>query len=167
MAADDTILKRIEERLTRLEGVISQGGGPGSFTQPGGAVVDPPPWGGGFVSDPAPWPGYVPPWRYPFPFPHPIADPAPWGGQYGGGWRYPIPNPIADPAPFPFLSNLQATLAARRINVGPIGDPPPIDIGRFTIAQLESSLHTINAERARLDAMESMVKSRIADLKKG
>lgn len=168
MAADDTILKRIEERLTRLEGVLSQGGGPGSFTQPGGTVVDPPPWGGGIVSDPAPWPGshYYPyPWR-PFPFPNPIADPAPWGGYggyHGGGWRVPIPNPIADPAPYPFL---QGALA-RRINIGPIGDPPPIDIGRFTIAQLESSLHTINAERARLDAMESMVKSRIAELKKG
>lgn len=170
MAADDTILKRIEERLTRLEGILSQGGGAGSFPQqPGGAVVDPAPWGGGTVSDPAPWPGYFPPWRYPYPFPHPIADPAPWGGQYGGGgggWRY--PNPIADPAPFPFLSQLQgAQAAARRINIGPIGDPPPIDIGRFTIAQLESSLHTINAERARLDSMESMVKSRIAELKKG
>jgi hypothetical protein len=165
MAADDTILKRIEERLTRLEGVLSQGGGPGSFGQPGGTVVDPPPWGGGIVSDPAPWPGghYYPfPWR-PFPFPNPIADPAPWGGgQYGGGWR--IPNPIADPAPYPFF---QASLAARRINVGPIGDPPPIDIGRFTISQLEASLHTINAERARLDSMESMVKHRIAELKKG
>jgi hypothetical protein len=144
MAADDTILKRIEERLTRLEGVLSQGGGPGSFPQPGGAVVDPPPWGG-TVSDPAPWPGYFPPWRYPFPFPHPIAD----------------------PAPFPFLSQMQGAMAARRFNIGPIGDPPPIDIGRFTVAQLESSLHTINAERARLDSMESMVKSRIAELKKG
>jgi len=165
MAADDTILKRIEERLTRLEGIFTQGGGAGS-SQPGGAVVDPPPWGGGPVSDPAPWPVYCPPWqRYPYPFPHPIADPAPWGGQYGGGWRY--PNPIADPAPFPFQSQLQGAMAARRFNIGPIGDPPPIDIGRFTISQLESSLHTINAERARLDSMESMVKGRIAELKKG
>ena len=172
MAADDTILKRIEERLTRLEATLSQGG-PGSFGSPGGAVVDPPPWGGGggTVSDPAPWPGghypYYPfPWR-PFPFPHPIADPAPWGGQFGGqfgGWRYPTPNPIADPAPNPFF---QGSMSARRLNFGPIGDPPPIDIGRFTISQLESSLHTINAERARLDAMESMVKGRIAELKKG
>jgi hypothetical protein len=165
MAADDTILKRIEERLTRLEGILSQGG-PGSFTPPGGAVVDPAPWGG-TVSDPAPWPGYGPPWRFPFPFHHPIADPAPWASQYGGGWRFPTPHPIADPAPYPYLPQLQAALAARRINIGPIGDPPPIDIGRFTIAQLESSLHTISAERARLDSMESMVKSRIAELKKG
>ena len=167
MAADDTILKRIEERLTRLEATLSQGG-PGSFTAPGGTIVDPPPWGGGTVSDPAPWPGY-PQYPYPWrPFPHPIADPAPWAGHYGGGWRYPIPNPIADPAPYPYLHGAFAQVAtARRIPIGPIGDPAPIDIGRFTISQLESSLHTINAERARLDAMESMVKGRIAELKKG
>jgi len=42
--ADDT-LKRLEERLTRLEAALAQQqtGGGGGFTPPGGAVVDPSP----------------------------------------------------------------------------------------------------------------------------
>src|SRR5437016_8669286 len=47
MATEDS-LKRIEERLTRLEAALTQqAGAPGGFTPPGGAVVDPAPWGGG------------------------------------------------------------------------------------------------------------------------
>jgi hypothetical protein len=49
MATEDS-LKRIEERLTRLEAALAQQpGGPGGFTPPGGTVVDPPPWAGGCI----------------------------------------------------------------------------------------------------------------------
>src|SRR5215468_9720778 len=156
--ADDAILKRIEERLTRLEASLSQG--VGSFTPPGGTVVDPPPWGGGVVSDPAPWWGRHHHW--PYPFPHPIADPVPFP-------RYPIADPAPYPYAYPYASPYaqQAAFAGRRFPFpGPIGDPPPPDISRLSIAQLEASLHTINAERARLDAMETMVKQRLSELKK-
>jgi hypothetical protein len=39
----------------------------------------------------------------------------------------------------------------------PVGDPAPIDVSRFSAAQLQSSLHSINAEKARLTAMEGLV----------
>jgi len=49
--------------------------------------------------------------------------------------------------------------------IGQIGDPPPIDVSRLTISQLESSLHTINAERARMDSMETMIKQQLDRLR--
>ena len=59
-----------------------------------------------------------------------IVDPAgPWGG--GGGGVIPVHRPV--------------------------GDPAPIDVSRFSAAQLQSSLHSINAEKARLTAMEGLV----------
>jgi len=40
---------------------------------------------------------------------------------------------------------------------GPIGDPAPIDVSRFSAAQLQSSLHSISAEKTRLAAMEGLI----------
>lgn len=39
----------------------------------------------------------------------------------------------------------------------PIGDPAPIDLSRFSAAQLQSSLHSISAEKTRLTAMEGLI----------
>src|SRR4051812_17462484 len=61
--ADDA-LKKFEDRLTRLEAALSQRGGGEAGLPPGGAVVDPAPWGGGGGG-----------WGYPY-WPHPIVDPA-------------------------------------------------------------------------------------------
>src|SRR5262245_13718738 len=88
MAAEDA-LRRIEERLTRLEAAwAQQPAGPGGLTAPGGTVVDPAPWWGGVG------------WTFhPRPFPTPVVDPAPW---WGGAWGHPRwPTPVVDPAPFP------------------------------------------------------------------
>ena len=148
MAADDA-LKRIEERLARLETQLAQGA-------PGGAVVDPPawPWGGWPRPPHRPWPGpivdkaayarvpqvsaVVDPAVY---RPSYIADPAPWPISYAD----PQPSPWALPAALPWVGH-----------VG--GDPPPSDFSRFSVAQLEASLHTIAAEKSRLTAMEGMIK---------
>lgn len=164
--------KILEDRLTRLEEVLSQRGtgtgGTGAAIP--GTVVDPPPWAHHLanlivqqrqispVVDPAPWPWWGGGWRRwpiptpivdPGPFPTPVVDPAPW------------PNPIADPAVF-------ARSAATLGRIGPLGgDPPPPDISRFTAVQLETMLHSINAEKARLDSMEAMVKKQLESLKQG
>lgn len=164
-------LKILEERLTRLEANLQRASGTGAgagggFTAPGGTISDPPPWAAGGwtfiprpspVVDPAPWPyGWGRPrWPNPIadpgPFPTPVVDPAPW------------PNPIADPAVFAQSLAASQSLAAR---IGKIGDPPPIDITRFSVVQLESTLHSIAAERARLDSMEQMVKKQLETAKK-
>lgn len=164
----DDKIKILEERLTRLEAALSQQqSARGGFTTPGGAVVDPAPNPGG--------------WGYPRPFPRPVVDPAPypwWGGGYGPRpWppQYvvdppPYPSFIVDPAPSPNPVFDQSLLTdAVRANFGrfgPVGDPPPIDISRFNASQLESSLHTINSERARLDSMEKLIKQQLDRLKK-
>ncbi len=153
--ADDRI-KILEERLTRLEAALSQQpAARGGFTSPGGTVVDPAPYPGGY--------------GYPRPFPRPVVDPAPWPGSYTHPrwppqWIVdppPYPSYIVDPAPTPnpFFDQSLLTDAVRATfgRVGPIGDPAPIDISRFNVSQLESSLHTINAERARLDSLEKLI----------
>ena len=174
-------MKILEERLTRLEAALTQrasatgtgAGGGGGFTPPGGVV-----------SDPAPWPGN---WQFiPRPIPNPIVDSAPW---WQGGWTRPrwptpvvdpgpFPTPVVDPAPWPnpivdpavlaqqaFFAQ-QANLASRVRGIGTVADPAPPDIGRLNVSQLEATIHSISAERARLDAMESMVKKQIDALKK-
>jgi hypothetical protein len=158
--ADDRI-KVLEERLTRLEGLLSQRPAQGAgTTPPGGIVVDPAPWGGGWVPRP----------RYP----SPVVDPAPW---YGGGWGYPRwPTPVVDPAPWPTpivdpapWGNVfqQPTVSATALGrIGAVGDPPPFDFSRLSVSQLESTLHSINAEKARLDSMETMVKQQLERAKK-
>jgi hypothetical protein len=161
--ADDRI-KILEERLMRLEAAMAQQpAARQGFTSPG-AVVDPPPnpAGWGFprprpVVDPAPWPwwGGHPHW------PPYIVDPAPWPPTTISD-PAPWPNPIVDPAS---IDRVRATAAASFARIGPSVDPPPIDVSRFTASQLESSLHTINAERSRLDSMETMIKQQLENLK--
>lgn len=166
--AEDRV-KLLEERLTRLEAVLTQrpgGAGPGGFTPPGGVIVDPAPWGGGGgyqfyprprprwppIVDPAPWPPYV---SDPAPWPPYVSDPAPWP-----------PGTVSDPAPWGGGVYTDALTARTLGRIGHVGDPPPFDFSRFSVSQLESTLHSINAERARLDSMESMVKKQLEAAKK-
>ena len=140
--ANEDIMKRIEERLTRLEATLSQGPAAGGFTPPGGAVVDPAPWGGAW--------GFHPRW----PFPHPIVDPGP-------------ASPVVDPAPFGGggFGQARAAFGPAFGRIGPIGDPAPPDLSRLSVSQLEASLHTINAEKARLDSMHAMIKQQLDKMK--
>lgn len=160
MATEDT-LKRIEERLTRLESVLTQvpGTGAGGFTPPGGAVVDPAPWPGW----PGGWGGFHPKW--PWPWPHPIVDPGPWPRPVVD--PVPWPHPIADPAPSWQAAALAGMAMPRAAAaMGRVVDPPPPDISRLTAVQLEASLHSIAAEKARLDALETMIKQQLEKGKK-
>lgn len=163
MATDDAV-KQLEARLTRLEAALAQspgGTGTGGFTPPGGAVVDPAPWfQGGF--------GGLGQFR----FPHPIVDPATfaWSRQH---WPTPVvdpapwPTPVVDPAVFAGAMQTRAAAAAALGRIGTTGgDPPPPDVSRFSIAQLEATLHSINAEKARLASMETMVSQQLDKLKK-
>lgn len=196
MAADDT-LKKIEERLTRLEAAQAKAaGGPGAAAVPGGAVVDPAPWGGGGGwGGWGGWPYWPHPVVDPAAFPRPVVDPAvfhrpvvdpavfhrpgpvvdpaafsqravvdpaPWGGGGGwGGWPH-WPHPIVDPA---VMAPHPAAVAQAFSRVGHVGDPPPPDVSRFSIAQLEASLHSINAEKARLTSMETLIKQQLEKAK--
>lgn len=45
------------------------------------------------------------------------------------------------------------------------GDPPVWDFSRFSKAQLEGTLHSLAAERARLDAVETAVKEQLKNAK--
>jgi hypothetical protein len=180
MAGVEDSVKRLEERLTRLEALLTQqqpqaGGGAGGFTPPGGTIVDSAPFAtsgipSGFafqprpVVDPAPWwagywgrPRWPTPVVDPAPFPTPVVDPAPF------------PHTVVDPAPFggvaQFRQAAASSLGTLLGRIGQIGDPAPIDIGRLSVTQLESALHTINAERARLNAMETMIKQQMDKVK--
>lgn len=144
---DEKTIKSLEQRLAQLETAISSITGSART----GPFVDPAPWGTGG------WGGVQ---RWPIPIP---VDPAPWGG--GGGWvgsipRWPIPIPV-DPAPWggSFGS------VPIRPPIGTIGDPPPFDLSNLNLSQLESSLHTINAEKTRLESLEKLVKDQIANRK--
>ena len=160
--ADDAI-KKLEERLTRLESALSQGGAGTQFT-PGGAVVDPAPWGGGGGWG---WPW----WPRPWPWPGPIGDQAPFTAFQRPGavvdpavFHRPVVDPavfhrpgaVVDPAPTQF-----AATAAALGRIGPIGDPPPPDVSRLSAVQLQAALHSIAAERARLDSMENLIKQQL------
>ena len=168
-------MKILEERLTRIEAALTQRqAAPGTGTGGGGGFTLP----GGVVSDPAPWPGN---WQFiPRPIPQPVVDPAPW---WPGGWSRPRwPTPVVDPGPFPMpvvdpapwpnpivdpaVLAQQANLAATLGRIRTVADPAPPDVGRLNVSQLEATMHSISAERARLDAMESMVKKHIETLKK-
>jgi hypothetical protein len=86
-------------------------------------------------------------------FHRPIVDPAAFH------------RPIVDPAVF--AQAPQASAAAATFGrIGQVGDPPPIDVSRFSISQLEASLHSINAEKARLTSMETMINQQLDKLKK-
>jgi hypothetical protein len=163
-------MKILEERLTRIEAALTQRagspgtgtGGGGGFTPPGGVITDPAPWAGQWQfipsramidPDPVPWFQWMRsrwprPVVDPGPFPTPVVDPAPW------------PNPIVDPAVL-----AQANLASMLRNIGKVADPAPPDIGRLNISQLEATIHSIGAERARLDAMEQLVNKQLDALK--
>jgi hypothetical protein len=141
--ADADSIKQLEARLTRLEAALAQQPGGGT----GGTVGTSP----GFISDPAPspWGGF---WRYPH-WPHPIVDPA-------------VFHPVVDPAAFPQVAQTRSA-AASALRFGPTGgDPPPPDFSRFTKSQLEATLHSINAEKARLASMETMINQQLETLKK-
>lgn len=162
--AEDKI-KILEERLTRLEAALTQRpSGTGGFTAPGGVIVDPAPYGGGYGFHPRPWgggygyprwPPYVdpapwPPYVDPAPWPPYVADPAPW------------PGTVSDPAPYGGGAYANAAITARILGrIGHVGDPAPIDFTRLSVSQLESTLHSINAEKARLDSLETMVKKQL------
>lgn len=154
--ADDAI-KKLEERLTRLEAALSQGGAATQFT-PGGAVTDPAPWGGGggwgwgYWPRPWPWPGPI---GDPAAFHRPVVDPAAFYRPVVDPAAFHRPGAVVDPAPTSFAA--AATLG----RIGPIGDPPPPDFSRFSAAQLQASLHSIAAERARLDSMENLIKQHL------
>ena len=96
-------------------------------------------------------------------FPRPIVDPGPYGPPYyGGGYRGGVLGgfgPGVDPAAY------ANSILARVGHVGPIGDPPPPDVSRFSIAQLEGTLHSINAEKARLSSLEALVSKQLEKAK--
>jgi hypothetical protein len=151
MSAEDS-LKKLEERLTRLEAAMAQQQqptGPGGFTPPGGAVVDPAPFPGGR-------------WGY-YRWPHPVVDPGPWPQPVVDpvpSW----PQPVVDPAPRPGFQTAGAATAFGRI--GTVTDPAPPDLSRLSVAQLEAALHSINAEKARLSSMEALVNQHLERAKK-
>ena len=151
---EDDILRKIEARLTRLEATLSQQGA----TPNVGAVVDSVPWpgggwGGGW------WGGGRP---------HPIVDSATFAQQY----RHPTPTivdwgpwgpwgPNVDSATYAGAAPQAFASAFRRPGPGPVIDPPPIDVSRFSVEQLEAALHSINAEKARLNSVETMIRQQL------
>jgi len=177
--ADDR-LKILEERLTRLEARLAQQptstGTGGGFTPPGGVIVDSAPWASSQLQQLQLQ--QLQQQQF-FPRPSPVVDPAPWP-YYPGGWGRPWPTPVVDPLPFPhpvvdpapwrshivdpavFAQSAAASLG----RIGRIADPPPPDLSRLSVQQLEATIHSISAERARLDAMEEMVKKQIETMKK-
>src|SRR4029450_8056503 len=172
--ADDDKLKAFEDRLTRIEALLTQRGAAGgtSFTPPRGVIVGSAPYAAGGapqfrraipspVVDPAPW--ATGGWGRPrWPWHSPVVDPAPWPNYVVDPAPWP-PNYISDPAPWT-QGGVTANPAASTMAfspVGPIGDPAPFDYSTLSLGQLESSLHSINAERARLDSLEATIKQQI------
>ena len=134
--------------MTRVEAALAQlGGRPHPIVDPA-AYASTARWPGPVV-DPTPWPNPI---VDPTPWPYPIVDPVPW------------PRPVVDPAAYATAFQSRAA-AASFGRVGPIGDPPPIDFSRFSIAQLEATLHSVNTEKARLASIETMAKQQLEKLK--
>jgi hypothetical protein len=48
---------------------------------------------------------------------------------------------------------------------GPITDPATIDLGRLSVSQLESALHSVHAEKARLASMETLINQHLERVK--
>ncbi|PYS42223.1 MAG: hypothetical protein DMF71_09690 [Acidobacteria bacterium] len=72
-----------------------------------------------------------------------VSDPAPWP-----------PHIVSDPAPMPgSVFQSQATAARALGRIGQVGDPAPPDFSRLSAAQLEATLHSINAE----DSLHALV----------
>ena len=104
------------------------------------------------------------------------ADPPapPWWGGGWGGYRPPIPRPIGDPAPIDY-SRIYADPGPWPVYGGggyrppvhwPVGDPAPVDYSSLPAEQLESTLHSINAQKARLASIEEQVTAQLAKHKK-
>lgn len=100
----------------------------------------------------------------------PRVDPSPedWIRWFGGGFR--PPGVVVDPAPddlgrYPWPGRWFELVRPPRPPWP--GDPAPIDISRFTRVQLQLSLHSIAAERTRLDAVEQLVKEQLDRLDQG
>ncbi len=171
MSESDAV-KALEARVARLEA---------AHAHPAAAphipvYADPPAppwWGGG-------WGGYRPPVRGPIGDPAPIdysriyADPGPWPIYGGGGYRPPVHWPIGDPAPIDY-NRIYADPGPWPIYGGggyrppthwPVGDPAPIDYSSLPAEQLESTLHSINAQKARLASIEEQVSAQLAKHKK-
>jgi hypothetical protein len=162
-------VQALEVRVARLEAAHAQP----SATPHIPVYADPPapPYWGGYG-------GYRPPVHWPIGDPAPIdysriyADPGPYPVYGGGGYRPPYHRPIGDPAPIDY-SRIYADPGPFPVYGGggyrpvpfPIGDPPPIDITRIPVEQLESTLHSINAEKARLASMEEQITAHLAKVK--
>jgi hypothetical protein len=86
-----------------------------------------------------------------------IVDPAPWDGV-GGGWHT-LPSPMVDLAQLPNPSPSPSPWPMP-------GDALPPDLSRVTPEHLETTLHSIAAERARLDSMEEVIKQHLDSVKK-
>ena len=165
---DHDAVKSLEARVTRLEAALAQSASGAAAAPHVPVYADPPPlpvYGG--------WGGYRP---FPYPIHWPIGDPAPvdytrvyadpgpYGTTGGGGYRYPVHRPIGDPAPVDY-TRIYADPGPFGTGGGvyrypvhrPIGDPPPIDYSSLPAEQLEATLHSINAEKARLSSLEAQV----------
>jgi len=159
--ADDAV-KKLEDRITRIEAHLSQQSAAAASQVPGGAVVDPAPWGGGgggWGWTPVRWPHPV---VDPAAFHRPVVDPAAFHRPVVDPAAFHRPGIIVDSPPSPVTATaVAASQAAALGRVGPIGDPPPPDFSRFSAAQLQTTLHGIAAEKARLDAMEKLVQTHL------
>jgi len=69
----------------------------------------------------------------------------------------------ADPASWPWIFGGGGV---RGGGGGGIPDPAPTDFSRLSSSQLESSLHSINSEKARLASLEAQVTQQMDRLKK-
>jgi len=153
-----------------LEAALSQQGGSGTGFTPGGAVVDPAPWGGGGgwgwpywphpIVDPA---AFHRPVVDPAAFPRPVVDPAVFHRPVvDPAAYYHRPGPVVDPAAFAVHRPGPIVDPAAFARIGYVGgDPPPPDVSRFSVVQLQAALHGIAAERARLDSMETLIKQQL------
>jgi len=94
--------------------------------------------------------------------------------------RRPVPGhgPIVDPATvdlarlrelalLPEFAEMRVAELLRRLRPFPGGDPPSLDISRLTAVVLEQRLHTIAAEKVRLETQEHALRKRLDELKKG
>src|SRR5690349_1106286 len=153
--ADDRI-KILEERLTRIEAALTQR--PSTVGHiPGGGVVDP----AAFAAS-----------QFTRPIPSPVVDPAPWPYWGGWGWGRPYPHPVVDPAPWPspvvdpavFSQSLAAAALGRIRPVG--GDPPPPDLSRLSIQQLEATIHRSEEHTSELQSRRDLVCRLLLEKKK-
>ena len=133
----DRAIKSLEARIERIEAALGQISSGAAATPNIPVHADPPAppwWGGGYGG----WGGYRP-----LPVHWPIGDPAPvdYTRMYG------------DPAPYPGGYGGYRPIPIHR----PIGDPAPVDYSRLPVSQLEATLHSINAEKARLASLEAQV----------